>query len=269
MYRAVNPWAGSMMAMNKVRSEGSRFFKMDSRSDALYKHAEKSAFAIRQKRLDDALPEIAAGMEADPANPLFDYLRAVVLWRKGDEQSAFKFIAGGNEKGALRVYPTGTVLPDRWQWREIAVIGRLARDIAKEQPTSKGPLSLALRMADKLVWSEPPYWVNVLEGISAREEVARRLVEVAVKQQDNDLQKVCWSATQEGKVFRLAVRREFANDDEPDAGSRAFTITRAIQSDDPRFWQAAMLVVMDKQAEWTDTYRKKYMTRKLIEDYPW
>lgn len=254
------------MEIRRIEEEGSRFYRIDERSSTLYDCVEQAAWCIKGRRPDAALEHIRAGEKLDAANPVFEYLRAMIAADKGDMPAAMVYIRKANAKGVMKVYASRNVSPDRWQAGGVELVSRLTRRIASDPDSSKQILEAALAMADKITWCEPPDMVRTLSGILARQSVARKLLKIARNDGDYRLAKFYEDLMSEGQNFRLAVRRKLAHTASFDPTTRAWTIGKALPQDDRRFREAALLLVLDKQAAWAGEYRRMFLKTKVARD---
>lgn len=267
-YRAVHPWAGSMAAIDRIEREGSRFYRVDITSTLLYSRVEAAVSLIQtdnRTKTAEAIKLLDAAEEDDSTNPLFDYLRAVALWNTGKPDAAMNAISKGNAKGTLRLYAAEDVDPENWKWPELAMIDHTAQMICERYPSDTKKLLETLRMADAMIWSEPPEPVRILRGVGAESAVAKRLRALAVSRGNVRLQSMCDRLLKDGHLFGRAMNRKYANKGEPTVGERAWTLGRAMSRHGKEFRNAVALLGMDEQAQWAQECREEHLRRGAVE----
>ena len=262
VYRAVNSWAGPMMEIKRVQREGSKFYKLDQRSTALYNHIQQAAWYIRSRHSHAALKQIGAGEKLDPANPVFDYLRAQTAAEQGDMPTALARIRRGNAKGVMRTYGSRNVPPGWWRSGEIDIAARLAKHIAEDQSAAAPDIEAALAMTEKLTWCEPTDLDKLLTAVLTRHAVAKRLHSVAKKKGDRQLADLCQALMTESRLASFAVRRRLALIGN-DSTTRATVIGRTLRGSDQEFRNATMLYVRDRQAALADECRRELLKTKV------
>lgn len=267
IYITVNPWAGSLIEINKTEQRGSKYYRADSYSSSQYEHIQLAARAINAKLPDQAIEHIEAAQAKDPKNPVFDYLRAGVAYGEGDLKQTAEFIDAGNNKNVLRICATNKISPDRWQWAEIGIIDNLSRRISSDSRSDKALLRATVIMSDKIIWCIPPDIVRLLQGLNARQQPVERLLAIAQKEHNEVLVQHCKNILDEGQGFKKRLRRHYLRQNRIEGGARAWILGRALHDKDQRFKQAAWLTSMDRQVEWAVKIRREQLKIKITQEY--
>lgn len=267
LYITVNPWAGSLIEIQRTQQRGSKYYRMDHYSSSQYDHIQEAVRYINSNIPGQAIEHIKAAQAKDPKNPVFDYLMAALSYNQGDLKSTAKHMAAGNNKKALRLCATVNVSPDRWQWTEINLIDHLSRQITESPKSDKALLRAAILMSDKIIWSEPPDIVRLIQGLSARQQPVERLLAIAQKEHNKTLALHCRSILDEGQSFRKHLRRHFLMRGKIEGGTRAWILGRALHDKDPRFREAAWLTGLDSQVEWASRMRREQLKIKITQEY--
>lgn len=262
--QALNPWTGPLREVQRLQSEGPRFYKADKNSSKLYDLTKQAFYAIKRGQPDQAWQLIQAGRKLDQRSPVFDYLEASVQWTKGDREAALRAIDTGNAGSMLRAYATYEVSPDRWQWPEIDQIKNVGTEILDDPHSSRAELTSVLRLGHKIVWSAPPDFRRLLQGAELRRHAAQRLLPIAKEEGNTRLAKLCEELIRESVQLKISAKRRLAEDDQFLDGSRAWVVGRALDKHDPEFRYAAMLLVKEKQAEWGREFRDQHMQIKNL-----
>ena len=262
IYRLLNPWAVSVWDIKQLEKSGPKYYHSDKSASTQYEHVQQACCAIGQNLLDQAILEIRAGCSADPDNPLFDYLEATVAYRKKNLPLALGFINLGNSKGILHGYTTASLPPDRWQWPEISLIAYTGKRIIRDPSADKDALVSALKMGQKLIWREPQDMSSLMLGLELRDCAAKKLMELAQKNGVKLDAKLYRDLLAESRLLYRAIRKQMFVDSLFHEDSRAWIIGKALQDEDRKFRDTAMLLYLEKQAGKADRMREKNLKIK-------
>lgn len=264
VWQAIRPWAGSVAAVRHVERNGSRFYKTSPQTDALHTWVNDAVICIKEGRTRRAHRLINSGAETAPDNPLFDCLRACAHWEAGEAEAAVAAISESRSKGTLRLYPSSRIDPSVWQWMEVDLICRVAKEISDNNPSDPQSLIAALVMTNLVAWSEPAGPNRVLQALAERQAIARKLSYITEETNQQELINLMGTLLAESGAFRRALSQADMQDGPLSTANRAWAVERTLKDRGTRL-SAAALLVLDESARWTEECRQATMSRELVD----